>query len=172
MPPTEQQSVPNSPSLEEIGDFIGCIESAIAERRFDDASMRVAGLFAAASQWAAENPTLEFLLLVQGNHGEENEDWTGAESSYRAILALPQSQLKDAFSAHRELARLCEMLGREAESLGYARQATNAARLSGPEMLLAMTLGAEGHFLLRHELLDEAEAAVAEMFSLREDNSW
>ena len=62
------------------------------------------------------------------------------------------------------------MLGREAEALEHLQLATNAIRLPDLEMLLAMMLGRETECLLRQELLDDAEAAVAEMFSLLEDN--
>ena len=62
------------------------------------------------------------------------------------------------------------MLGREAEALEHARLATNAIRLPDLEMLLAMMRGRETECLLRQQLLDDAEAAVAEMFSLLEDN--
>src|SRR5690606_36922787 len=73
-------------------------------------------------RWLTEHPRDAMLLLTLGRLCAYRELWGKAQSYFEASLSQQPTR-----AAHRELARLCERLGREADADRHYRIASDVA---------------------------------------------
>lgn len=127
-------------------------------------------------QYAGENtdwendPDLRLSLMALAC--EECGDWEGAREAYESKLAVAEMPFA-VWSAHRDLDKLCWLLGRYDESLEHSLLALAAVRQDDSEVLLAMALEAAATSLMSRGQLDEAKPLIDEAISLAcQEPSW
>jgi tetratricopeptide (TPR) repeat protein len=136
----------------------------------------VQDLFTAAAEQAERDPSADMELTDVARQCEENGDWSGAESAYTTILALPDADAPDVvacvrWKAHSDLYRLCRWLNRHDDAFRHAVYATAAARQSDTSMLVVFSLCCEAGCYMRRGELDAAEKAIAEALSCLDDET-
>ncbi len=136
----------------------------------DVAAQAAMAALAQAGMEAMTNPTPDILLLQEAERCEQAQDWAGAETAYRKVLALREATENPrlAVKPHLDLSRLFRLRGRSDEAWSHACTASEIGRRADMSTLLAMALDNEAACALDRLNVQRAFAAASEAVACME----
>lgn len=141
-------------------------QAAFGSQDIDEAEGAIDDIFALAEAFADENPSEDLKLMLQASDCEERGDWVGAEAAYRALLDLPNVDPLGIHRAHVSLYSHFKLLGRDADAFEHARLASLAARQTDFGIIKTLSLWRDARCALDRGELPVAESAIAEAFTI------
>lgn len=141
-------------------------QAAFGSQDIDEAEGALDDIFALAEAFADENPSEDLKLMQEAGECEERGDWEGAEAAYRALLDLPNVDPLGIHRAHVSLYSHFRLLGRDADAFEHARLASLAARQIDFGIVKTLSLWRDARCALDRDELPAAETAIAEAFTI------